>query len=94
MDDAQHVVAVAHVVHDHPEGKQVKNFIQRFILIEHFAVDGVGMLHPAIDLVVNVHLIQAQVDLFLSALHEIVVLRSLCVKLGDNFIKSHRVQIF
>ena len=94
MDDTQNVVAVPHRVHDHPEGEQVEDLVQALVLVEHLPVDGVGMLHPAVDDVIDVQLLQPVVDLDLDAAHEVLVLLVLGLQLGDDFLIANGVQIF
>ena len=94
VDDAQDVVAVPHAAHDHPEGEEVKDLVQLLILAEHLAVDGVGVLHPAVNGVGDAHLLEALVDLVLGLFHEGVVLRGLQLKGGVDLLKAHGVQVF
>ena len=94
MDHAQHVVAVADGVYHHPERKEVENLIQRFVLAEHFPVDGIRVLHAAVDNVLDAHFIEPLIDLSLGAAHESVILRALGVQLGDDLIVADGVQIF
>ena len=94
MDDTQNVVAVPHRVHNHPEGEQVEDLVQALVLVEHLPVDGVGMLHPAVDDVIDVQLLQPVVDLDLDAAHEVLVLLVLGLQLGDDFLVANGVQIF
>ena len=53
MDAAQHIVAGGQVGDDDPEGIKVENLVQGLLLGVHFAVDGVDMLHPAVDMAVD-----------------------------------------
>ena len=78
MDDAQHRVAVLHGVHQHADGDQIEDLLERLVLKHHLAVDAVEVLGPAVDLVVDVHLLDlvaeraddgADVRLALGALH-------------------------
>ena len=93
VDNAQHVVAVRHRVHNDPEGEQVKHIVQALVLGVHFAVDGVGVLHPAVDRGVDALLLQPRDDAVVHGGHEPVVLRGLFVqRLGDLPV-AHRVQI-
>ena len=94
VNDAQDVVAVPHVLHNHPEGEQVEDLIQGLVLVEHLPVDGVGVLHAAVDDVLDAQLVEAVVDLDLGPLHEGLVLLMLCVQLGDDLIIADGVQIF
>ena len=66
MDDPQHIVAFGHGVHNHPEGKQIEHIIQRFVLGIHLPVNAVGMLHPAVDLALNMGLLQPGLDLIVD----------------------------
>ena len=94
MDHAQHVVAVADGVYHHPERKEVENLIQRLILAEHLPVDGIGVLHAAVDNMLDAHFIEPLIDLSLGAAHKSVILRALGVQLGDDLIVADGVQIF
>ena len=95
VDHAQHVVAVRHRVHQDPEGEEVIDLVHGLILGVHFAVDAVGVLHPAIDRGVgDAHLAQPLGDLGLDHAHELLVLLALCLQLGDDLVVGHRIQIF
>lgn len=76
------------------EGEQVEDLVQALVLVEHLPVDGVGMLHPAVDDVIDVQLLQPVVDLDLDAAHEVLVLLVLGLQLGDDFLVANGVQIF
>ena len=78
MHHAQHGIAVLHRIHQHANGDQIKNLLKRLVLEHHLAVYAVKMLRPAVDFVVNVHLLElvaqgvdhrADVFLALGALH-------------------------
>ena len=58
VDDAQHGVAVGDGIHQHPDGDQVVNLVEGLVLQDHLAVDGVEMLGPAVDIVMDVLLVQ------------------------------------
>ncbi len=62
MDDAQDVVALQHRVHDDPDGVDVVYLIHVPALHVHLAVDAVDALDPAVDLGVDVFVIQAALD--------------------------------
>ena len=94
MDDAQHIVAVPYGVHHHPECEQIKNLVNGLVLTEHLAVDGVRVLHPSIDNVADVQLLEPLVDLVLRASHEVLILRALGVQLADDLIIADGVEIF
>ena len=75
---AQHGIAVLHRIHQHANGDQIKNLLKRLVLEHHLAVYAVKMLRPAVDFIVNVHLLElvaqgvdhrADVFLALGALH-------------------------
>ena len=94
MNDAQDVVTVPHRVHQHPEGEEVKNLVQGLVLVEHLAVDGIGVLNPPVDHVLDAKLRQPVVHLGLGAEEEGVVFRLLGVQPGDDLVVAHRVQVF
>ena len=52
------------------------------------------MLHPAVDDVIDVQLLQPVIDLDLDAAHEVLVLLVLGLQLGDDFLVANGVQIF
>ena len=93
MDHAQNIVAVPHVFHDHPEGEEVEDLVQGLVLVEHLAVDGVGVLHPAVDDVLDIEIVQPLVDLVLGAAHEVLILLALGVQLGNDLVIADGVQI-
>ena len=93
VDNAQNVIAVRHRVHDDPEGEQVKHVVQILVLGVHLAVDGIGVLHAAVDLGLDPGLLQPLRDLVVDGGHEAVVFRGLLVqRLGDLPI-AHRIEI-
>ena len=94
VDNAQHVVAVADGVHHHPEGEEVEDLVDGLVLAEHLPVDGIGVLHAAVDDVVNVHLLEPLVDLIPGAVHESLILGAPGVQLGDDLIVADGVQVF
>ena len=94
VDNAQHVIAVTHVFHDDTERKQVEDLIQRLVLVEHLAINRIRVLHPAVNDVLDLHLVQADVDLILRALHEVLILLPFGIQLGDDLRIADGVQIF
>ena len=94
VDDPQHVVAVRHRVHQHPEGEEVVDLVHGLVLGVHLPVDAVGVLHPAVDRgVANAHLHQPLGDLGLDGAHELVVLPALGGQLVHDLVVGHRVQV-
>ena len=49
MDEAEHGVAVAHVLDDGPEGEDVVHIVERQVLLGHLFIDAVDMLDAAPD---------------------------------------------
>ena len=94
VDDAQNVIAVGHRVHDDPEGEQVIHVVQGLVLGVHLAIDGVGVLHAAIDIAVDMGLLQALGDLVVDGGHEAVVLRGLLVQGVHDLPVADGVQVF
>ena len=94
VDHAQHVVAVRHRVHQHPESEEVVDLLHGLVLGVHLAVDAVGVLHPAVDCgVLDAQLRQPPGDLLLDGAHELGVLPALRLQLGDDLVVAHRVQV-
>ena len=94
VNDAQHVIAVRHRVHDDAEGEQVEHVVQTLVLGVHLAVDGIGVLHAAIHGGLDALLPEPRHDPVVDGGHEPVVLRRLLVqRLGDLPV-AHRVEIF
>ena len=58
MHNAQHRVAVGDGVHQYPDGNQVVNLVEGLVLQNHLAVDGVEVLGPAVDIIVDVLFVQ------------------------------------
>ena len=73
MDDAQDIVALGHVVDDDPEGIEVEDLVHGLVLGIHLAVDGVDMLHPAVDGAADALLVQPVLDALLDARQELLV---------------------
>ena len=93
VDTAQDVIALGDVVHDHPEGVQVENLVQRLVLGKHFAVDGVGVLHPPIDLTADALLLHALLDAQLDGGQKLLVGGGALGHLVLDLLVPHRVQI-
>ena len=70
VDDAQHVVAVGNGVHDHTEGAEVEDAVERQLLGIHLAVDAVDVLDAAEDGGMDPFLLEPDADLLLHAVHE------------------------
>ena len=94
VDNAQNVVAVAHVFHHYPEGEQVEDLVDGLVLVEHLPVDGIGVLHAAVYDVLDAQLVQPLVHLVPGALHEGLILGLLGVQLGDDLLIADGVQVF
>ena len=94
VDQAQHVVAVRHRVHDDAEGEQVEHVVQRLVLGIHLAVDGVGVLHAGLHRGVHPRLTQTGGDLIVDGGHEAVVLRRLLIQRFGDLPVAHGIQIF
>ena len=93
VDTAQDVIALGDVVHDHPEGVQVENLVQRLVLGKHFAVDGVGVLHPPIDLAADALLLHALLDAQLDGGQKLLVGGGALGHLVLDLFIAHGVQI-
>ena len=94
VDNTQNVIAVGHRVHDDPEGEQIIHIIQGLVLGVHLAIDGIGVLHAAIDIAVDMGLLQALGDLVVDGGHEAVVLRGLLVQRVHDLPVADGVQVF
>ena len=93
VDAAQNVVALGDVVHDDTEGVQVVDFVQCLVLGEHLAVDGVGVLHPAVDGAVDALLGKALLDAVLDARQKLLVGGGAHGHLVLDLLVAHGVQI-
>ena len=93
VNTAQHVVALRDVIHDHPEGVQVENLVQRLVLGKHFPVDGVGMLHPAVHLAPDPLLFHPLLDAQLDGGQELLMGGGAGGHLLLDLLVSHGVQI-
>ena len=94
VDDAQHIVAVGHRVHNDPEGEEVVYIVQRLVLGIHLAVDGVGVLHAPVNVAVDVGLPQAAGDLVVDGGHEAVILSGLFIQSLHDLPVADGIQIF
>ena len=52
------------------------------------------MLHPAVDDMLDVQLLQPVIDLDLDAAHEVLVLLVLGLQLGDDLLVADGIQVF
>ena len=93
MDAAQNVVAFGDVVHDDPEGVQVEDLVHGLVLGEHLAVDGVDVLHPAVDGGLDTLLGQSFLDALLDGGHELLVGGGAAEQLVGDLLVAHRVQV-
>ena len=93
VDDAQHVVAVGHRVHDHPEGDQVKDVVELLVLGVHLAVDAVGVLQPPADDALDAGGGEPAGDLLLDGGHEAVVLGGLVLQGPGDLPVAHGIQV-
>ena len=73
VDDAQDIVALGHVVDDDPEGIEVEDLVHGLVLGIHLAVDGVDMLHPAVDGAADALLVQPVLDALLDARQKLLM---------------------
>ena len=101
QDRAVHVVDVPqdpvtgkNIVHNHPEGVQVEDLAELFVLGVHLPVDGVDVLHPAVDRALDALLLQAGGDLLLDVLHKGRVGLGLAVQLVGDLLVGDGVQEF
>ena len=90
---AQHIVALRDVVHDHPEGVQVENLVHGLVLGVHLAVDGVGVLHPAVDGAADALGVQPVLDALLHRGHKLLVGGGPGGQLVGDLLVAHRVQV-
>ena len=93
VDAAQHIVALRDVVHDDPESIQVKNLIQCLVLGEHLAVDGIGVLHPAVDLAADALFPHPLGDALLDGGQELLMGRGPGRQLVLDLLIAYRVQV-
>ena len=93
MDDAQHVVAVGNGIHDHAEGAEIEDAVERELLGIHLAVDAVDMLDTAEDGGVDPLLLETDADLLLHAVHEGFQFRHSPVQRLGDFLIALRVEI-
>ena len=93
VDTAQHVIAGGYVVHDHPEGVQVEDFIEGFALGVHFAVDGIDVLEPPVHPAFHPLLRQPLLDVGLHVVHKAGVEGGDVGQLRLHIVVAHRVQV-
>ena len=93
VDAPQDAVAGGNVVHDDPEGVEVKDLAELLVLGVHLPVDGVDVLHPAIDGALDALLFQAGGDLLLDVFHEGGVGSGLAGQLVGDVPIGHGVQV-
>ena len=59
MDDAQDGIAVRDGVHDHPDRDEVIDLVEGLLLQDHLPVNGIEVLAAAVDIVMDMLLVQA-----------------------------------
>ena len=64
MDVAQHGIDIAWRIHDAADGNQIIELVKTLFLVVHFAVDGIDMLGPSIDLADQIALCRIVTNLF------------------------------
>ena len=57
VDHAERSIAVLHRVHDDAHRKQVIHLVQRLVLVHHLLVDTEEMLHPSVNLCIDVSIL-------------------------------------
>ena len=58
VDNAEHGVAVGNGIHDDADGHQVVNLVEGLLLEHHLPVNGIEVLGPAVDIIVDMLLVQ------------------------------------
>ena len=94
VNRAQHAVAVGFLRDNHPEGQQVKDFINHLMLDKHLPVDGIDMLHPSQNAVRYAQFAQAAVNLRPRLLDHDFVPGAVLFRFGHDLLIANRVQIF
>ena len=89
----QDVVTLGDIVHDNPKRVQIENLVHGLVLGIHLAVDGVAVLHPAIDGAVDPLLGQAVLNPPLNAGQKFLVGGGPGGQLVGNLLIPHRVQV-
>ena len=93
VDAAQDGVAGGDIVHDDPEGIEVEDLAESLVLGVHLAVDGINVLHAAVDSGLDALLLQAGGDLGLDLLHEGGVGLGLVVQLIVDLLVGDGIQV-
>ena len=93
VNDAQHIVALGDVVHNDPEGVEIEDLVHGLVLGIHLAVDGVGVLHPAVDGAVDALGVQPLLDAPLDGGQELLVGGGTGGQLVGDLLVAHRVQV-
>ena len=75
VDRAEHRVAVADVVDEHPDADQVVDLVELATAHDHLLVDRVVLLRPADDLALDLRRLEVVVDRVDDLLHELLALR-------------------
>ena len=75
VDRAEHGVAVAHRVHEHPDADEVVDLVEVAAAHDHLLVDRVVLLRPADDPAADLRGLQVVVDEVDDVLHELLALR-------------------
>ena len=68
----QDVVAIGDGIDNDPEGVEVIELVDGFVLGFHFAVDGIDMLDAPVNAALDADLVQSGGDLGLDGLHKAV----------------------
>ena len=93
MDNSEHGVAVRHRIHDDPDGDQVINLVKGLMLKDHLPVDRIEMLGPAVDVKMNMLLVQLRAQLIDHLADVLLPFGPLHPDQMDNVVVSVRIQV-
>ena len=94
MDHTQRRVAVLYRVHDDPHGEQVVHLVQRLVLVHHLLIYTEEMLHPAVDLRLDVCILHMLCNFRHDLLDELLALGLPLVQVLHQLIVDIRLPVF
>ena len=94
MDHTQRRIAVLYRIYDDLHGKQVVHLVQRLVLVHHFLIYTEEMLHPAIDLRLDVSILHMLCNFRHDLLDELLALGLPLVQVLHQLIVDVRLPVF
>ena len=94
MHITQHIITVGNGIHNHTHSADIINFMNRLVLCIHFTVNGIYMLNPCRNGMLNIPFHQLCADTLFDPHKELFLLFTLLLQAVDNLIIADGIQTF